>query len=224
MPSTVVHLALAGLVAVALLGEEFDWRAVAVVGAAIVFVDLDVFVGWWITGAHRAAFHTVLLPLALGVVLLWETRVREYSLVRERVGSRGVAVGWATVAAVLFAGIGPDLFSNGVNVFYPLHDQFYKLNGEVLLSTKDGFVQTFVDLSPPEPSGGQSGGGGQSKALGSTKEQQYYTGVDPNPSQSGAEAADVERTFPIVQSGSQALLVVTSTVVVAARLVRNRLY
>lgn len=228
MPSTVVHLALAGLVATALLADEFDWRALAVVLAAVAFIDLDTIAGLWITGAHRALFHTLLLPGVLAALLLWDTRLRTESTLRERFAGRGVRIAWVSVAAITFAGIGPDLFFNGANVFYPVHDQFYKLNGEVLLSTKDGFVQTFVDLSPPQPTGGEAaasgggGGGGESAALGSTQEQQYWTGVDPNPGKAGAESGAVERTFPIVRSGDQALLVLTSAFVVGTRLLRER--
>lgn len=226
MPSTVVHLAIAGLLAAALLAEDFDWRGLLVVCGAVAFIDLDTVVGLWITGAHRALFHTLLLPGIVMAFLVWDTRVRSESALRTRYDDRGVRVAWVSFVAIVFAGIGPDLFFNGANVFYPIHDQFYKLNGEVLLSTKDGFVQTFVDLSPPEPSGGggASGGGGQSAALGSTQEKQYWTGVDPNPGEAGAETDTVvERTFPVVRSGHQALLVLTSAFVVGTRLVRNRL-
>lgn len=224
MPSTVVHVALAALVAAALLRDEFDARALAVVVAAVVFIDLDVFVGWFAVGTHRAAFHTLLFPGLLAGLLLWDTRFRERSAVREHFADRGVRIGWVAVAAVVFGGIGPDLFFNGVNVLYPVHDQFYKLNGEVLLSNQRGFVQTFVDLSPPETGGG--GGGGSEVAVGSTEtiNDTYQTGVDPEPSEAGGETGeqDVERVFPVVQSGQQALLVVTSAFVVGTRLLENR--
>jgi hypothetical protein len=223
MPSTVVHVALAALVAAALLREEFGARALAVVVAAVVFIDLDVFVGWFAVGTHRAAFHTLLFPGLLAALLLWDTRLRERSAVRERFSGRGVRIGWVAVAAVVFGGIGPDLFFNGVNVLYPIHDQFYKLDGEVLLSNQRGFVQTFVDLSPPE-TGGDTGGG--EVAVGSTEtiNDTYQTGVDPEPSESGGETGeqDVERVFPVVQSGQQALLVVTSAFVVGTRLLETR--
>jgi hypothetical protein len=223
MPSTVVHAALAGLIAAALLRDYFDWRALLVVVGAVVFIDLDVFVGWWFVGTHRAAFHTLLFPGLLAGALLWDTRFRDRSTIRERFDSYGVTVGWVAVAAIVFAGIGPDLFFNGVNVLYPVHDQFYKLNGEVLLSDQRGFVQTFVDLSPPE-TGGESDAG--EIAVGSTEEinDTYHTGVDPEPSNPGGETEqkDVERVFPLVQSGQQALVVLTSLFVVATRLVESR--
>ncbi|NHN59547.1 MULTISPECIES: metal-dependent hydrolase [Halorussus] len=168
MPSTVVHVALAGLVGTALLAEHFDGKAVAVVMAAVALVDFDVFLGFWIEGAHRAAFHTLLLP-ALGGALLWadlrgralpsvQSRVgsgagsrslalvTDRSLVRSRWGARGVRVAWVTVVAVAFAGIGLDAFFNGANLLYPVHDRFYTFSGKVFYSTKEGFVQTLVHV------------------------------------------------------------------------------
>lgn len=223
MVSTVVHAALAGLIAAALLRDAFGVRSLAVVVGAVVFVDLDVFVGLWITGAHRAAFHTLLLPLLLGGLLGYETLVRERSWLRTRFGADGVRTGWVAIVAITFAGIGPDLFTNGVNLLYPLHDQFYQLTGHLRFSTKEGLVQTFVELSPAESPAGSSGGSGQ-VAVGSTEEvgDRYWTGVDPQPSQSGTGSTDEERVFPIVESGEQLLVVLTSAFVVGSRLIEQR--
>lgn len=146
MPSTVVHVALAGLVGAALLAEYFDGKAVAAVMAATALVDFDVFLGFWIEGAHRAAFHTLVLPALVGALLWWDLRRRDRSLVRSRWGPRGVRVTWVGLVAVTFAGIGLDAFLNGANLFYPLHDQFYELSGRVFYSTEEGFVQTLVNL------------------------------------------------------------------------------
>ncbi|QSG10143.1 metal-dependent hydrolase [Halapricum desulfuricans] len=223
MVSTVVHAALAGLIAAALLRGAFGVRSLAVVVSAVIVVDLDVFIGLWVVGAHRAAFHTLLFPFLLAGLLGYETRLRDRSWLRDRFGTRGVRTGWVAIVAVVFAGIGPDLFTNGVNLLYPLHDQFYQLTGHVRLSTEEGLVQTFVDLSPSESPAGSSGGSGQ-VAVGSTGEvgDRYWTGVDPQPSESGTESGGVERVFPIVGSGEQLLLVLTSAFVVGSRLLEER--
>jgi inner membrane protein len=181
MPSTVVHVALAGLVGTALLAEQFDGKAVLVVMAATALVDFDVFVGFWIDGAHRAAFHNLLVPLLGSALLWWDLRYRNRSHLRSRWGARGVRIGWVSVVAVTFAGIGLDAFLNGVNLFYPLHDQFYTFSGKVYYSTEEGFVQTlvsidfeaFIDSLVPENatnSGGEgsSGGAGGSGGGGSS--------------------------------------------------------
>jgi hypothetical protein len=201
MPSTLVHVAVAGLVGAALLAR-FDRRAAATVLAAGAVPDLDTFAGFLIRGAHRSLLHTLLLPAVLCALVLWDTRVRERSWLRARYGGHGVGVGWAATAALLVGGIMPDLFTNGVNAFYPVHDAFYTVDGRALLSNQRGFVQTFVELAPAEPAP-------------STAERHYSTGVDPS---AGAEPTDVERIFPLAMSGLQLMLVLAGYGVVALRL------
>ena len=239
MPSTVVHVALAGLVGTALLAEYFDWKAVAAVMAATALVDFDVFVGFWIPGAHRAAFHTLVLPLLGGLVLWADLRRGDDSLVRSRWGARGVRVSWVGLVAVTFAGIGLDAFFNGANLLYPLHDRFYTLDGKVFYSTEEGFVQTLVSVDfealveafAPEDAGagsqsgsgasgasgdgGTGGASGGSDAVRTTENTHYSTGVDPA---KGAEDENVERLFPIAYTGERALLALTGYTVVGLRL------
>ncbi|WP_224334911.1 metal-dependent hydrolase [Haloprofundus halobius] len=205
MPSTVVHLAVGALVAAALLGDEFDRRALTVVLVAAAVPDFDTFFGFVLTGAHRSLLHTLLLPLLFGGALLYDTRLAGRSRLRDRFGGRGVRLGWTALAALTLGGIFPDLFTNGVNVFYPLYDGFYSINGRLHLSNQRGVVQTFVELAPEEP-------------RATTETRHYRTGVDPS---SGEEPENVERVFPVVSSGTQLLLVLTSVVVVGARLREN---
>ena len=209
MPSTVVHVALAGIVGCALPGRAFSWRALLAVVGLTVFVDLDVFVGFVVVGAHRAAFHSLLFLAAIGVVLLADRSRGDDSTLRNRFGPTAHRVGAVAVVAALFGAIGPDLMTNGANLFWPVHDQFYAFNGEMYLSDRKGFVQTFVELESEEPA--------KSVSRGSTQETQYHTGVDTNPDRSGD--ADVqERVFPLADSGEQLLLVVTGAFVMASRL------
>ena len=211
MPSTVFHVALAGLLGTVLLGDEFDARAIAVVMGATAFIDLDVFLGWYVIGAHRAAFHTLLLPAGAAALIYYDTRIRADSRILSRWGTYGSRVAWTAVAAVTVAGIGPDLTFNGVNLFYPLHDQFYAFDGELYYSTDRGIVQTFVDL--------------EQSARGTTQETQFYTGVDPEPGSAGADAGgetSPERIFPVVANGDQLIVVVAGIVAVAGRLLERR--
>ena len=202
MPSTLVHVALGGLIAAALLAEEFDGRSLAVALAAAALPDVDTFVGLWVAGAHRALLHTLLLPTLLGGAYAYDVRLRERSWLRERWGARGVRVAGASLAALLFAGIFPDLFTNGVNAFYPIHDAFYAVDGRLVLSNERGVVQTFVEWNPGPPER-------------TTENFHYWTGVDPTP---GRDPSDAERIFPVVTSGMQLMLVLTSAVVVTVRL------
>ena len=212
MPSTLVHVALGGLVGCALLGAAFSPRAIGAVLVAVAAVDLDTFLGWVVLGAHRSAFHTVLLPVALGAIVAWDAWGREESFLRSRVGATAPRVAGVAVVAVAFAGIGPDMMTNGVNVFWPVHDQFYELTGRTYLSDQQGFVQTFVDLRNEAPV--------KDASLGSSQERQYYTGADTNPDRQGEPEVE-ERIFPLASSGTQLLLVATGALVVASRVVED---
>lgn len=203
MPSTVVHLAIGALVAAALLGEEFDGRSLLVVLAVVAFPDLDTFIGMVIPGTHRAILHTLLVPAAAAAVVAYDTRIRERSWLR-RYGDRWVAVAWVSLAAYVLAAIGPDLFFNGVNLFYPVTDQFVKFNGELYLSSQRGLVQTMWSF-----------GDGGSSVVGTTEDVHYRTGVDVS---RGPDPEDADRTFPIAMNGLQALLILTAVVVTTARL------
>lgn len=208
MASTLVHVALAALLAAALLGRALDWRAALVVLGATAFVDLDAFVGLVLEGTHRAALHSFVVPALAAALTYYDTRVREESaLARWR--PDGGRVAWVAVVAVAVAGIGLDMAINGVNAFWPLHDQFYAVNGKALVSDQRGFVQTFVDLDLPSA---QDGGETQPRT---TENTHYSTGVDPS---EGAESEAVERIFPLVRSGWQLLLVVVGYGVLAVRL------
>lgn len=215
MPSTLVHVAVGGLVGAALLTDEFDARAIALVLAMAAVPDLDTFLGPFVVGAHRSLLHTLLLPTLLAVLVAYDTRggrVGAWLLshhrafrpgrLRERFGTRGVRLAWVGIGSLLIGGIFPDLMTNGVNALYPLHDAFYTVNGELLLSNQRGVVQTFVELSP------------QSEAP-STGERTYVTGVDPS---TGEEPENVERIFPVVTAGWQLLVVLTCVCLLSVRL------
>ncbi len=205
MPSTLFHAAIGGLVAAALLHDEFDHRAVAVVALATVIPELDTFLGLWIPGAHRTYTNNVFVPLAFAAVVHYDVSVRPRSSLRERWGTGMPRIAWVGVLVLAVAGIGIDLFYNGVNLFFPVVDQFYSFSGEVLVSNQRGLVQTMIDV--------------QESAKGTTETVHYRTGVDPT---AGAEPKNVERIFPLSGSGIQFLLTVTGFCVVAYRLAENR--
>ena len=209
MPSTLVHLAVGGLLAAALLRESaFGPRAVGVVLLATALPDFDSFLSTVVAGAHRSLGHNVLLPAAALLALVVDTRVREESWLRRRFGATAPGVAWVALAGFAVAGVGLDYVANGVNLLWPVHDQFYTLNGRAGLSNRRGFFQTFVDLAPAEP-----------VEPATTETRHYATGVDPSP---GEEPADAERVFPLVWAGWQLLLVATGAGVLAARFARSR--
>ncbi len=207
MSSTLVHVAVGGLVAVALLRDEFGWRSLLVVLAFAALPDLDTFIGLVLPGAHRSLFHTALFPVLL-TGLLWIDTRRENAMLVSRFGPAATRVFGVGILALVFGGIGPDLVTNGVNLLYPLQDNFLKVSGELFVSNQRGVVQTFVDLS--------QGNGGT--VVGTTETVHYSTGVDPSP---GDEPESVERIFPLLDSGMELLLVTMSASLVGARLSRE---
>lgn len=222
MPSTLVHVAFGGLLGAGLLGAAFDRRAVLVVLAVPAIADLDAF-ATFVPGGHRSVGHTLLIPLAGAALVYLDTRGRERlslpgegSLLRARWGGWGVRVAWVSVAVYALAGIGLDLVMGGryggVNLLYPLHDQFYRFDGRAFYSTTRGLVQTFVEL------GGDGGGAVDVGQRGTSQEVRISSPVDPS---AGEEPADVERIFPIVTAGWQLLLVASSAFVLSARLWRD---
>jgi membrane-bound metal-dependent hydrolase YbcI (DUF457 family) len=217
MPSTLVHVALAGLIAAALLPDDyFDSRAVLVILGIAVIPDLDVFFDFLIDGAHRSLGHNLVFPAIAGGLLAVDLRRGENSTIRRRFGERGGPVLGVGLVGLVVGGIALDYVVNGVNLFWPIHDQFYTANGKAVVSNQRGFVQTFVDLSPEPPSDGSGGGGNKgSKNVRTTDNTHYSTGVDPS---DGKESKNVERIFPLVRSGWQLLVVATSAVVIAVKL------
>lgn len=216
MPSTVVHCAVGALLGTALLADEFDARTLAFVLAVAALPDLDTFIGIVALGTHRAALHTLLVPGIAGLAVAVETR-RADSWLRSR-GPRTVRLAWVAVAVYALAGIGPDLFTNGVNAFYPVHDTFYRLSGNVLYTSNRGFVQTVWETQPYTGVGADADA---SSVVGNTSDTHYSTGVDPT---RGPEPTNVKiiRVFPIAQGGLQVLLIVAATVVTTARLALDR--
>jgi hypothetical protein len=211
MPSTVVHVGFAALIATALLGAWFDRRALIAVLAITAFPDLDTFLGFVWTGAHRTALHNLVLPLVVSGVIFWDVRFRDDSYVLSRWGAHGYRV--ASVAVLggwLVAGVLLDAFHNGANLLFPLHDEFIDLSGHLYLSNERGVVQTFISFD--------GFGVADEHSVGTTADTHYYTGVDPGPD----APEDVERIFPVFDTAELALLSVTGYVAAAFRLRESR--
>ncbi|MDZ7688074.1 MAG: metal-dependent hydrolase [Halobacteriales archaeon] len=211
MPSTVVHVGFAVLIATALLGAQFDRRTLLVVAVFTVLPDLDTFLGFVWTGAHRAALHNLVVPLAVFGLLYWDVRLRDESYVLARYGARGYRI--ATIAVLggwLVAGVLLDAVHNGANLLFPFHDEFIDLSGHLFLSNERGVVQTFVSFDGFAL--------GEEHSRGTTQDTHYYTGVDPGPD----APEDVERIFPVFDNAELALLSLTGYVAAALRLREGR--
>ncbi|MFC3958397.1 metal-dependent hydrolase [Halovivax cerinus] len=211
MPSTVVHVGLAGLLGIALLGDRFDTKAILVVLAATAALDLDTLIGMVWDGTHRAALHNIFVVLVPGAALYWDTRLRSESIVRTRLGPGGPRTLWATLGCLLFAHVLLDAFFNGVNLLWPLHDQFYDLSGKLYLSNHDGFVQTFVEFSTSEEGTRTVS---ESTTVGTTEDTHYRTGFDPGPQ----PEPEPERIFPIAYNGERFVVALAGYLAVGVRI------
>lgn len=207
MTGTIVHMAFAGMIGAAFLGEAFDRRAVAIVVGVTALADLDSFIGLVSTAGHRTVFHNFILP-AVAALVLWADLRREDPWLRGRWGPRGVRIAWVGIAAYAVAAVGLDMVSGYVNPFYPVYDQFYTLEGKLVVSDQRGIVQTFFET------GGESGSVPSPEPRGSSSEVAVSTGVDPDPNNT---KRNPERIFPIVRAGWQLVVLLAGTAVTVAR-------
>jgi len=213
MAGTVVHLAFAGMLAAAFLGEAYDKRAVAIVLAITALPDLDSFVALVSTAGHRTVLHNFVIPTVAALALTVDLRVRDESWLRQRWGARGVRIAWVSILAYAVAAVALDMVSGYVNPLYPIHDQFYTLEGKLVISDQRGIVQTFVETGG---SGGESMSVPSPEPQGSSEEVNLSTGVDPDPD-GATEETDPERIFPIVREGWQLVVLVVGTAVTLGR-------
>ena len=201
MPSTVVHAAVGFTVAAGLLGTYYDRRALVVVLVALLIPETDTLAGWVMDGAHRALLHNYVFTALVGAGLYWDT-VREGSWLRGRFGARGLRLAWVALFVHAFAHMAFDwAHLDGINLLFPLHDQFFQLSGEAYLSTADGFVQTFVEVASDPETGRRSVDAGQG---GTTNDTHVASPAQPT---KDPQPGPVDRRFPIAVQGWQLYLV-----------------
>ncbi len=218
MPSTFVHAGLALLLAAGLLKGAYDRRALAVLLVVVVAPEADTIAGLWMPGAHRALLHNLTIPLVAGLVLYWDTRYREESWIREKWGWWGVRVAWVGLFVHCFAHVLLDYAHlEGINVFYPLYDRFFRLEGELLISTTDGIVQTFLEFERDPETGSIATNVGET---GTTADTHVANPVEPSADPDPDEPID--RRFPIAASGWELYMILSGLFVLVARRFQDR--
>lgn len=211
MPSLIPHAGLAVLLAIGLLGQFYSKKFLVVVLVVLAVPELDTVLGLVIDGAHRTLLHTLVLPGLFAIILAWDS-TRGNAWLRKRFGAFGVRLAWVALLVHVLAHVLLDwTHLEGINLLWPLHDQFFKLEGELYLSSSDGLVQTFVEISPDPETGRQSidAGGG-----GSRTETQVANPVQPG---LNSEPDPVDRRFLLVNQGWQLYLVLTGLFAVVAK-------
>lgn len=215
MPSTVVHAGFALLLAAGLLKGSYDRRALAVVLLIVVLPEVDSFLGPVMPGAHRTVGHNFVFPAAIGVLLYYDTRLRSTSALRERFDDRGVHIAWVCLFVHFFAHVFLDwAHLEGVNALWPLHDEFFRLEEKILLSTTDGFVQTFVDIELDPDTGERTVDAG---GTGTTESVHVNNPVEPDSPENLVDVEAIDRRFPIANRGWRLYLIVVGVFAVVAR-------
>lgn len=213
MPSTIVHIGFAFLIVAGLLGKYYGWKALALLVAVLVIVEVDTILGWYIDGAHRALTHNLLLPAVAALVLFLDMRRGENSWIRSRWGRYGLWIAWVVLFGHVFAHILLDMAHlDGINPLYPVYDRFVRLDGEIYYSSTHGFVQTFIDTGPDPDTGQLVIDVGQQ---GTTADTHVSSPVDPSPPAGPAEPID--RRFPVAVQGWQLYLILVGMFVVVAK-------
>ncbi|SNR24027.1 metal-dependent hydrolase [Halorubrum vacuolatum] len=215
MPSTVVHAGFALLLAAGLLANAYDRKALAVVLVIIVIPEIDTLLGPIMPGAHRTVGHNVVFPVAIALLLLYDTRLRDRSALRDRFDDWGVRVAWVGLFAHVFAHLFLDwAHLEGINMFWPIHDEFFRLEGELYLSTTEGLTQTFVEIAADPESGETTVDAG---GTGTTESVHVSNPVEPDAATDTPSDEPVDRRFPIAQRGWRLYLVLVGVFVVVAR-------
>ena len=153
------------------------------------------------------------LPAVVAPLLYWET-TRDGSVLRGRWGARGVRIAWVGLLVHTFAHVALDwTHLEGINLLWPAVDRFFALEGEMYLSTSEGFVQTFVDVGRDPETGRSVIDAGQ----GGTRAETHVSNPaqpDPEPE---PDPGPVDRRFPIAVRGWQLHVLLTGAFAVLAR-------
>ena len=210
VPSTLVHVSLGLIIGAAVLGGRFDLRPAILIVVLTALPDIDVFIEPVLSGAHRSVGHTILLPVVIIAILSSGWLDRWLSTWD---GSNGKPTAFVAVGCMFAAGIVPDLLVGGINLFYPIHDQFYTVKGRLFYSTDRGWVQTFFEQQRS-----------QTEPPRTTANFDFRTVLDAEPTigansdQGGSQR--VERIFPVAMSGFRAWLIPVAVSITAIRLMR----
>lgn len=204
MPSALFHIAIGLLIGLAVLGDDMDARALAIIAFAALLPDIDALLAFKFSGAHRVYLHNVFVFLVPAALLLAARRAGYMRRVTTR-WPDAERVLWTAVVVVAVAGVGLDAVASGANLLYPVHDQFYQVQGTVSYSPQHGFEQTVTDVDRAR--------------IGSSAEIYYPNGVELAP---GRDPRQMTWRVPLFGNTLQLLLSLTVFGIVGYRLRHRR--
>lgn len=209
MSSTVVHISFAIIIACSIIPiDKFSYKSLLLVVVPVAMLDLDALVFFIQEGLHRALLHNLIIPTIILFLILYDTIIRKESYIKNYYDEETVIiVSIASYIAVVFAGIGIDFAANGVNLFWPIHDQFYTLEGQFVISSEEGIIQTFTDTFF------ESVNQGNAKT---TDNHVYSTPVNPAPNQPNESSPLI---LHIAYTGYQIVIIITSIICLASKII-----
>jgi len=204
MVSTIVHVSVGVIISCALLpSDKISLKSIGIVGLSVALLDFDAFL-FSSTELHRAVLHNVIFPSFIISIIAFDILYRDNSYIGKFFETDWVIViSFVSYISVIFAGIGLDYSDSGVNLLWPIHDQFYTLDGKFIYSSEKGIVQTFFESPETVTS---------DNPKDTTETVDFKTPVDP------PKESSTERVFPIAKSGWQLVIIGTSVITVFSRI------
>jgi membrane-bound metal-dependent hydrolase YbcI (DUF457 family) len=203
MPSALFHAAIGILIGMAMLGDALDTKALAIIAFAGLLPDVDLLLAVWFPGAHRVYLHNIFVVLFPAALLLVGRRTGHMAWLKTRWPDVETVL-WTAILVVGVAGIGIDAVATGVNPLYPVHDQFYRVQGQVIYSSDRSVQETVTDI--------------RAERIGSTRDVYYASGVPPV----SDGTAQQSWRIPLFGNTLQLLLSLTVFLIIGYRLQHRR--
>lgn len=199
MPSVIFHIAIAILIITGIFEEKLNLKTIFLVIAVIMVPDLDALTEIFWLGTHRTLLHNLYIPLILSIIFIYDFYIRDNSYIQKNWGIYGKKLTIVIIFCLTFVSIGLDLFYNGVNLFWPIYDQFFILNGPIYYSTEEGLKLALFEIEKAGP----------------TSEVHLRTGFDMV---QGTDPPNIERIFVLFGTGNQFLISVLAFIIVTWKL------
>lgn len=211
MASTVIHVSFAVIIACSLIPlEKFSYKSLIIVILPVALLDIDALAFVIKEGLHRSLLHNIIIPTVIIVLIYYDLSISDESYIGNYYDKEYVMIiSFTSYIAVIFAGIAIDFASNGVNLFWPLYDHFYTLDGQFVFSSEEGVIQTFTDTFF-----------NSNKQVRTTDNHVYKTPINPAPKSDETSPTIIH----IAYTGWQVVIILTSITILSLKSVIKRIY